>query len=107
MVILLTATTLDDLAALISDYPWMEAICMDMSEYLYHPKEVVTMFSEALRKLDENTVNYMIDELKKERDEAVTALAERDATVSEMGAALSKKDAEIARLKAQLAERNK
>ena len=57
---------MDDLAVLISDYPWMEAICMDMSEYLYHPEEVVTMFSEALRKLDENTVNYMIDELKKE-----------------------------------------
>ena len=111
---LLTATTLDDLAALISDYPWMETICMDMSEYLYHPEEVVTMFSEALRKLDENTVNYMIDELKKERDEAVTALAkknaalaERDATVSEMNATLSEKNAEIARLKAQLAERNK
>ena len=104
---LLTATTMDDLAALISDYPWMEAICMDMSEYLYHPEEVVTMFSEALRKLDENTVNYMIDELKKERDEAVTSLAERDATVSEMGAALSKKDAEIAVLQAQLAALNK
>ena len=104
---LLTATTLDDLAALISDYPWMETICMDMSEYLYHPEEVVTMFSEALRKLDENTVNYMIDELKKERDEAVTALAERDATVSEMNATLSEKNAEIAKLKAQLAERNK
>ena len=104
---LLTATTMDDLAALISDYPWMETICMDMSEYLYHPEEVVTMFSEALRKLDENTVNYMIDELKKERDEAVTALAERDATVSEMGAALSKKDAEIAVLQAQLAALNK
>ena len=111
---LLTATTMDDLAALISDYPWMETICTDMSEYLYHPEEVVTMFSEALRKLDENTVNYMIDELKKERDEAVTALAkknaalaERDATVSEMNATLSEKNAEIARLKAQLAERNK
>ena len=91
---------MDDLAALISDYPWMETICMDMSEYLYHPEEVVTMFSEALRKLDENTVNYMIDELKKERDEAVTALAEKDA-------ALSKKDAEIAILKAQLAALNK
>ena len=111
---LLTATTMDDLAALISDYPWMKTICMDMSEYLYHPEEVVTMFSEALRKLDENTVNYMIDELKKERDEAVTALAkknvalaERDATVSEMNATLSEKNDEIARLKAQLAERNK
>ncbi|MBS6443084.1 MAG: hypothetical protein KH383_05325, partial [Clostridium sp.] len=74
-------------------YPWMETICMDMSEYLYHPEEVVTMFSEALRKLDENTVNYMIDELKKERDEAVAAMAE--------------KDAEIAALKAQLAALNK
>ena len=66
---------------------------MDMSEYLYHPEEVVTMFSEALRKLDENTVNYMIDELKKERDDAVAAMAE--------------KDAEIAALKAQLAALNK
>mgnify|MGYP004689922927 CR=1 FL=1 len=104
---LLTATTMDDLAVLISDYPWMEAICMDMSEYLYHPEEVVTMFSEALRKLDENTVNYMIDELKKERDEAVATLAERDAEVSEMGVALSKKDAEIAVLQAQLEALNK
>ena len=51
------------------------------------------MFSEALRKLDENTVNYMIDELKKERDEAVAAMAE--------------KDAEIAALKAQLASLSK
>ena len=107
---LLTATTMDNLAALISDYPWMEAICMDMSEYLYHPEEVVTMFSEALRKLDENTVNYMIDELKKERDEAVTALSEKDAVVSKMSATLAEKDAtvsemsaEIASLKAQLA----
>ena len=107
---LLTATTMDDLAALISDYPWMEAICMDMSEYLYHPEEIVTMFSEALRKLDENTVNYMIDELKKERDEAVTALSEKDAVVSKMSATLAEKDAtvsemsaEIASLKAQLA----
>jgi len=91
---------MDDLAALISDYPWMETICMDISEYLYHPEEVVTIFSEALRKLDENTVNYMIDELKKERDEAVAVLAEKDAV-------LSAKNDEIARLKAQLAERNK
>ena len=104
---LLTATTMDDLAALISDYPWMETICMDMSEYLYHPEEVVTMFSEALRKLDENTVNYMIDELKKERDEAVTALAEKNVALSKKDVALSEKDAEIAALKAQLAALSK
>ena len=111
---LLTAQSVDDLAALVSDYPWMEAICKDMSEYMYDPEEVITMFSEALRMLDENTVHYMIDELQKERDEAVVALSEKDAALSEkdaeIAAVLSEKNAmlsEIAALKAQLAALNK
>ena len=111
---LLTAQSVDDLAALVSDYPWMEAICKDMSEYMYDPEEVITMFSEALRMLDENTVHYMIDELQKERDKAVAALSEKDAAlsekdsvISEKNAALSKKDAEIAALKAKLSALNK
>ena len=97
---LLTAQSVDGLAALVSDYPWMGVICKDMSEYMYDPEEIVTMFSEALRMLDENTFHYMIDELQKERDKAVAALSEKDA-------ALSKKDAEIAALKVQLAALNK
>ena len=114
---LLTAQSVDGLVALVSDYPWMEAICKDMSEYMYDPEEVITMFSEALRMLDENTVHYMIDELQKERDKAVAALSEKDAeiatvlseknamlsTLSEKDAALSEKDAEIA---AVLSEKN-
>ena len=111
---LLTAQSVDDLAALVSDYPWMEAICKDMSEYMYDPEEVITMFSEARRMLDENTVHYMIDELQKERDKAVAALSEKDAAlsekdsvISEKNAALSKKDAEIVALKAKLSALNK
>ena len=115
---LLTAQSVDDLAALVSDYPWMEAICKDMSEYMYDPEEVITMFSEALRMLDENTVHYMNDELQKERDDAITALNEKE---NEMTLVISEKDAEIATvlseknamiseiaaLKAQLAALNK
>ena len=115
---LLTAQSVDDLATLVSDYPWMEAICKDMSEYMYDPEEVITMFSEALRMLDENTVHYMIDELQKERDDAITALNEKE---NEMTLVISEKDAEIATvlseknamiseiaaLKAQLAALNK
>ncbi len=115
---LLTAQSVDDLSALVSDYPWMEAICKDMSEYMYDPEEVITMFSEALRMLDENTVHYMIDELQKERDDAITALNEKE---NEMTLVISEKDAEIATvlseknamiseiaaLKAQLAALNK
>ena len=97
---LLTAQSVDDLAALVSDYPWMEAICKDMSEYMYDPEEVITMFSEALRMLDENTVHYMIDELQKERDDAITALNEKE---NEMTLVISEKDAEIATV---LSEKN-
>ena len=86
---LLTANSIDDLATLISDYPWMEKICWDMSEYLYRPKEVIGMYSQALAKADENTVNFMIEQMTK-------ALEEKDATISE-------KDAEIAALQAKLA----
>ena len=97
---LLTAQSVDDLSALVSDYPWMEAICKDMSEYMYDPEEVITMFSKALRMLDENTVHYMIDELQKERDDAITALNEKE---NEMTLVISEKDAEIA---AVLSEKN-
>ena len=100
---LLTAQSVDDLAALVSDYPWMEAICKDMSEYMYDPEEVITMFSEALRMLDENTVHYMIDELQKERDEAVAALSEKDSVISEKDSLISEKNAEIATV---LSEKN-
>ena len=47
------------------------------------------MFSKALKKMDENTVNFMIEQMKK-------ALSEKDV-------ALSEKDAEIAALQAKLA----
>ena len=104
---LLTAQSVDDLAALVSDYPWMEAICKDMSEYMYDPEEVITMFSEALRMLDENTVHYMIDELQKERDKAITALNEKEnemsSMISEKDSVISEKDAEIATV---LSEKN-
>ena len=93
---LLTADSTDNLATLISNYPWMESICQDISEYLYRPEEVISMFSKALKKMDENTVNFMIEQMKK-------ALEEKDAALSEKDAALSEKDAKIAALQAKLA----
>ena len=71
------------------------------------------MFSEALRILDDNTAQYMVDEMKKEiqeKDELIDsimneknmAIAEKDAAINEKNKAL----AEIETLKAMLAEKN-
>ena len=40
-----------------------------MAEYLVKPEEVLNMYSEALKILDENTVKYMVDEFQGEINE--------------------------------------
>ena len=52
---LLTSETIDDLERLVAEYPWMTGICQDMADYLYKPEEMLNMFSESLRILDDNT----------------------------------------------------
>ena len=65
------------------------------------------MFSEALRILDRNTAELMVDRMKDEMDKLRVendALKKRSEASDKMSA---EKDAEIARLKRQLKEQNK
>ena len=73
---LLSTDRVDRLDELVSDYPQMESICRDMASYLDQPEEVIGMFSDALRILDENTVHYMMDEMQKQIDENTRQLDE-------------------------------
>ena len=66
------------------------------SEFRNKPEKVIGMFSEALRIMDRNTTKYMIDDLTKQRDDAVSKLSATEA-------ALDKSQQENAELKAQLA----
>ena len=61
---LLATRNVDDLTEILAVYPWLEAIYQDMASYLHKPEEVLTMFSDALKILDNNTVQYMIDEMQ-------------------------------------------
>lgn len=63
------------------------------------PKEVLGMFSEALKILDRNTVTYMIEELKRELEETKE---EAKAEAERAKAGMEERDAEIAELKRQL-----
>ena len=68
------------------------------------------MFSEALRILDDNTAQYMVDEMKKEiqeKDELIDALMnEKNATINAKDMVISKKNAEIAKNEAEIAKKN-
>ena len=105
-----------------------ESVRLDINEYLERPKEVLSMFSEALRILDRNTAELMVDRMKDEMDELKVQKGKLEAQNGELearkgeleaqnealkayfkekDAAIEAKDAEIERLKKLLEEQNK
>ena len=65
-----TAAEPKEVLELIKSRPEFLSMYQDISEFRKKPKEVVGMFSEALRIMDRNTTKYMIDELKRRADDA-------------------------------------
>ena len=111
---LLATRNVDDLTEILAVYPWLEAIYQDMASYLHKPEEVLTMFSDALKILDSNTVQYMIDEMQNTIDDQKAQLSDKDSQLADKDSQLAGKDsqindlaAEIAALKKQLAAQQK
>ena len=118
---LFVAETPEEIEQLIEIFPDLESVRLDINEYLERPKEVLSMFSEALRILDRNTAELMVDRMKDEIDELKaqaeenkaqleknrTQLEVKDTQLEKKDSQLEEKDAEIARLKKLLEEQNK
>ena len=111
---LLATRNVDDLTEILTVYPWLEAIYQDMASYLHKPEEVLTMFSDALKILDNNTVQYMIDEMqntindqKAQLSDKDLQIADKDSQITDMHSQLADKDSQIAALKKQLAAQQK
>ena len=56
---------------LAEEYPWLEEIYEETAGLLHNPREVLNMFSDALHKLDQNTLQYMIEELENEKQQEI------------------------------------
>ena len=93
---------------LIDKYPEFLPMYKDIAEFRKNPKEVMGMFSEALRIMDRNTTQYWIDSLKQENAEYKQKYAETKQALddskqenADYRKALAEKDAIIAELIAQ------
>ena len=62
------------------------------------------MFSEALKIMDRNTVNYMIEEQQKELEEKDKQLEQKNEQLEQKDKQLQEKDQEILALRRQLEE---
>ena len=80
-------------------YPKFEEMYREIVRFRYHPEEAIGMFSEALKVLDENTVTYMVEEMKQELEEKDKKLEEKNKKLLEKERALEESRHEIERLK--------
>ena len=68
------------------------------------------MYSKALEIMDRNTVQYMIEEQKKEIEEQARLLSEKDKAMAEkeksMASIIAEKDAQLEALKKELEKKN-
>ena len=125
---LFVAETSQEIERLIEIFPDLESVRRDINEYLERPEEVLSMFSEALRILDKNTTELMvdrmkdemealqvqndeltgeIDELKEQKDELSGKNNELLGKNNELSVKNNELQAEIEQLKKLLAEQNK
>ena len=89
----------------IENFPWFAELYEDVAYFRHHPEEAIGMFSEALRKLDENTINFMIDDMKGEIDGLKKELADRDKELADKDRKLLEQEQKILELKKLLAEK--
>ncbi len=108
----LSFLTTDDpkvIMEIITKFPSFAPLYNDIFRFRKDIREVLHMFSEALREMDRNTVQYMIEQQQEVMEKQQKAIEEQqeemkrqqDEIVKQQGA-LMEKDAEIAKLRKQL-----
>ncbi len=91
---------------LVQEYPWLQEIFEEIAMLRQKPEEVLGMFSEALRILDQNTIKYMIDELEKDLEEKAAQIEEKEAVLREKAAEIREKEAVLKEKDAAIKEKD-
>jgi uncharacterized coiled-coil protein SlyX len=85
---------------LIQQFSYFTPLYEEVYELCRNTEKVMGMFSKELKKLDDNTVRYMMDEMQNTIDEQAD-------TINNLSDQIADKDAEIEKLKEQLAQKEK
>lgn len=93
---LLSMNSPEDTKLLMQDFPWMEPIFQEIASLRKRPEEVLSMWSEALPMLDENSLKYRVEELSEEVDELNEKLEQAQKNAEKEKTA---KEAALARIK--------
>ena len=99
-----------DVQRIVYKYPFFQELYQDIIRFRYQPKEVISMYSEALAIMDKNTVEYMIDKMRAEMRAEMKAeirkkdrsLQQKEHKILEQANAIQQKDELIRELQNRL-----
>ena len=97
----LLTETVEEAEKLVNEYPWLEEIYRELAMLRRKPEEVLGMFSDALKIMDQNTVKYMIDEQKQVMNEQKQVMNEQQKKINEQKEELIEKDRKYEVLKTE------
>lgn len=98
---------LDDIKMVLEAYPEFMEIYREVFQFRYDVKELTSMFSEALRILDRNTIQLMIEQQAEETERMSQELAEKRRELAASGKELDEKRKELAVSGKKLEEKRK
>ena len=112
--LLLSSDLPEDICRILAYDPVFGEIYRDIVNFQFHPKELIGMYSETLRLMDQNTIKFMIDEQKEllaeqngKIEEQKQIISRQEAELVQKDSSLAQKDSVISELKRQLAELQK
>lgn len=70
-----------DIVKLVNAYPEFMEYYKDIVEFRRDPRELMHMYSEALRQMDRNMEKYMVDEMRATIKECESTIKERESTI--------------------------
>lgn len=107
----LTEDDPDEIVNFVNQYPEFLPCYKDLIAFRQNPKELINMFSDALKEMDKNTERYMVEELNKKvkelNEELSNTASVNDALATQNNALITQNDAmtkRIAELEALLHE---
>ena len=91
---------------LVNAYPEFLEYYQEIVKFRTHPKELITMYSEALLILDRNTSQLMIEDMQETIEQLKELAAEKDAALAQMDSIITQKDDALAKMGKSIAKKD-
>lgn len=102
--LLLSSDNPGDIYAILKKSPVFGEIYRDIVNFQFQPKELIGMYSETLKLMDQNMIKFMIDEQKEKLEKQNGMIAEQKGTIAKQCETIARHEATISEQTAVIAE---